>query len=323
MKFILLMCILFTFTGCNQNHTISYEVEVITGYEQTYTPSQFENEDATQNQSSRRENEVAEVYIFGFESADAILITTENYVVMIDTGENQHRDYILRHLVGQNIYIIDYMIITHFDRNHVGGAHYLIRNLEVRNIIVPNYSRESRSVERFNEALLYTESTADVLTEKITISLDDAEFAIIPSHLNYFSFGGSDDILTDYEEDNAPITPLENDFSIVVHMTHGENNFLFTGDAMAERLSGLLEMEEITNVDFDFLKVPHHGRRNRRSEEFINTKNPRYAVITCCFERPADSRVIDALEYVGAQIFFTRYGGVLVISNRSSLVIEQ
>ena len=306
MEIILLMCILVTFTGCNQNHTISYVAE-----------------DATQNQSSRRESEIAEVYIFGFESADAILITTENYVVMIDTGENQHRDYILRHLVERNIYIIDYMIITHFDRDHVGGAHYLIRNLEVRNIIVPNYSRVSRSVERFNEALLYSENTVDVLTENITISLDDAVFAIFPSHLSYFSFGGSSDTLTHYEEDNAPLTPRENDFSIVVHMSHGENNFLFTGDAMAERLSGLLEMEEITNVDFDFLKVPHHGRRNKRSEESIITKDPRYAVITCCFERPTDRRIIEALEYVGAQIFFTRYGGVSVISDGSSLAIKQ
>jgi len=280
----------------------------------------IENENTTQNQATRIESGVAEVYIFGFESADAILITTENYVVMIDTGENQHRDYIQSHFVRQNIYIIDYMIITHFDRDHVGGAHHLISNFEVRNVIVPNYSRESRSVERFNEALNYSESIVDVLTEKITISLDDILFVVLPSHLSYFAFGGSRD---SYEEDNTLPAPRENDFSIVVHMAHGNNNFLFTGDAMAERLDGLSEMEEITNVDFDFLKVPHHGRQNKRSEEFINTKNPRYAVITCCFERPADERVIDALEYVGAQIFFARYGGILVISDGSNLAIEQ
>jgi len=174
-------------------------------------------------------------------------------------------------------------------------------------------------MERFNEALFHSDSIVDVLTESITLSLDDVVFAVFPSHLSSFSFGGSED---NYEEDNTLPTPRENDFSIVVHMTHGENNFLFTGDAMAERLDGVLETEELMNIDFDFLKVPHHGRRNRRSEEFINTKNPRYAVITCCFERPADERVIEALEDVGAQIFFTKYGGVLVISNGSSLTIE-
>ena len=200
MKLILFVCILFAFTGCNQNHTI-LSCEVATAaYEKKNIPDLLKNEDTSKDQSSRRESEVAEVYIFGFESADAILITTQNYVVMIDTGENQHRHYILSHLDRRDSYTIDYMIITHFDRDHVGGAHHLIRNLEVRNIIVPNYSRESRSVERFNEALRYSESVVDILTEKITISLDDVVFAVFPSHLSYFSFRSSGD---DYEEDNT------------------------------------------------------------------------------------------------------------------------
>jgi len=265
-----------------------------------------------------RENGILEVYVFGLYSADAILITTENYVAMIDTGENQHGQYIVDRLLIQNIRHIDYLIITHFDRDHVGGAHSLIRNLDVRKIIIPNYRRESRSVERFREAVQDTGNEVFILSEMVTFTLDDVEFVIYPSQLEYFVFGNSDE-----DGESTQETPRENDFSIVVSVKHGENNFLFTGDAMAVRLEQLLEIDNITGIDFDFLKVPHHGRRNRQSIEFINTIIPRYAATTCCHERPTDERIIAALEYVGATIFFSKHGGILARSDGCNLLIKQ
>jgi len=266
-------------------------------------------------------HDFVEIYVFGIGRADAILITTENHAVMIDTGENRHGVHIARTLMSRNIFTLDYLIITHLDGDHVGGAHTLIRNMMVHNVIVPNYGRESRSVERFESAMLHSSTERHILTETISFTLDDAEFVIYPSQLEFFFFAREEDDEDDYTRDED--APNENNFSIIVTVSHRENNLMFTGDAMASRLGEVLQVEEITAIDFDFLKLPHHGRHNRRSIEFLNTVNPRYAVSTCCVVRPIDRRVLASLENIGTEVFFTRHGGVHVTSDGYSLTVSQ
>ncbi|MDO4555742.1 MAG: MBL fold metallo-hydrolase, partial [Lachnospiraceae bacterium] len=53
--------------------------------------------------------------------ADAIMIQTEDKVMMIDTGEEDDKDKLAIFLKQENISKVDYLIITHFDKDHVGG----------------------------------------------------------------------------------------------------------------------------------------------------------------------------------------------------------
>jgi len=272
-----------------------------------------------------------EILVFGIGRSDAILITTENYVMMIDTGERQHGPKIADYLLRQDITTIDYLIITHFDGDHVGGAYVILNEIDVKNVIVPNYSRESNHVRRFETALESAQINPLILTETMRFTLDNAEFIVDPSNLEYFHFArhtedDADDIL-----DETVLIPTGDDFSIVISITHGDNSFLFTGDAVAVRLQELIENDEIMSIDHDLLKVPRHGRHNRRSVEFINTISPQYAVITGFHpdltadyypERPTDERVIAALEDVGAEIFFTMSTGVRVRCDGTSLTLS-
>ena len=332
---ILLTGLLFLFAGCNAQPNAPEESKTAAEINLPEYIDPPENDNNTEECSElteyttvitlpentpppHRESGIMEIYVFGLANADAILITTENYVVMIDTGENQHGRQIVSHLINENICHIDYLIITHFDRDHVGGAHTLVRYLDVRNIIVPNYGKESRHVERLEIAMANAGLEAVVLTETLRFTLDEAEFVIYPSGLEFFFFYDIDD-----DEGGATDAPRENDFSIVVSVAHGENNFLFTGDAMAVRLEELLEIDEIIDTDFDFLKAPHHGRHNRRSVQFINAISPRYSVITCCEERPADERVVTALEDVGAEVYFSKHGDVHVRCDGHYIVVTQ
>jgi len=272
-----------------------------------------------------------EVRVFGIGRADAILITTENHAVMIDTGERQHGPYITQYLLEQNIDRLDYLIITHFDRDHVGGAYVVIDQIDVVNIIVPNYSRESNHVRRFENAMEESQIEPLVLTETIRFSLDCADFIVDPSGLEYFHFAREQD---GYQDDAAADEfeqPTGDDYSIIVSVSHGDNSFLFTGDAVAGRLQELLENDVIMHVDYDLIKMPRHGRHNRQSVEFVNAIKPRYAVITGFHpdfhsnyypERPADERILDALEYVGADIFFAMSIGVLSTSDGTNLTVQ-
>jgi len=272
-----------------------------------------------------------EILVFGIGRADAILITTEHHAVMIDTGERQHGPQIASYLRNQNIDTIDYLIITHFDRDHVGGAYVILNEIDVRTVIVPNYSRASNHVNRFEAALESAQLEPLVLTETIRFTLDSVAFTVDPSQLEYVHVSHQyEDDADDVAEEATPL-PTGDDFSIVVSITHGGNHFLFTGDAVAGRLQELLENDEIMNTDYDFLKVPRHGRHNRRSIEFIQAISPRYAVITGFHpdlllhyypERPSDEQVIAALEDVGAELFFTMSIGIRVRSDGTALTLQ-
>ena len=302
------------------------------------------NQEADAEPGTGVESGIMEVSVFGIGRADAILIRTESYAVMIDTGERQHGRPIVGYLRSQGISAIDYLIITHFDSDHVGGAYIILRDMQVAQVIVPNYSRDTNHVMRFESALRYAGLEPLVLTEPLELTLDGARFIIDPTGLEYMHFPRADEpgfgeYSEDYETDNAAdyayerwgFAPTSDDFSIIVRITHGANNFLFTGDAWNIRLQELLENDELMGVAYDFLKVPRHGRHSRSSVPFIHATSPRYAVITGFHpeyaeryysERPADARVIAALEYVGAQIFFTMSVGVRAESDGSRLVVE-
>lgn len=277
------------------------------------------------------EEGLMEVVVFGIGRADAILISTQNHTVMIDTGENRHGHYIVDFMHNNGFTSLDHLIITHFDSDHVGGAHTILRYIGADNVIIPNYSRESRHMERFAVAKQALGLEAYVLTEEIRFSLDDADFIVNPSTLEYMHFAQDEDDDGD-NESGGVFVPTGDDFSIVVSVTHGENTFLFTGDAVANRLGEILAHDEFMSMDFDVLKVPRHGRHNHRSVEFIQTINPRYAIITGFHpdnlyryspERPTDERVISALENTGAKILFTMSEGVRILCNGYELTVAQ
>jgi len=258
-----------------------------------------------------------EVIIYDVGKADAILIITENHVVMIDTGENRHSSQIIDDLLGRNIFEIDTLILTHFHKDHAGGAGAIIRAITVREVLVPNYGKSSGSYDRLMSALGDSGLESIVLTEKMSFTLDNVEFNVYPTLRGYHDFRVNDDDEDDYE--NSGLS--ENDFSLVIDVAHGDNYFLFAGDAIAGRLEEILATESIISRDYDFLKVPHHGRYNRMSDTFIQAIAPTYAVITDSADDQASDKVLYALIRIGAVILSTQNGDILCISDGETLTV--
>ena len=70
----------------------------------------------------------------------------------------------------------------------------------------------------------------------------------------------------------------ENDNSSVIYFNYEGYKFLFMGDASTEIEKDILEKYNLE--DIDFLKVGHHGSNTSSSDEFINSINPNYSVIS-------------------------------------------
>ncbi|MCL2577083.1 MAG: MBL fold metallo-hydrolase [Defluviitaleaceae bacterium] len=329
--FAILLCLLFVFTSCGKNTECFICPECPRcGYPEEHQPQ------------GRPElaGGLMDVFVFGIGRSDAILITTENHAILIDTGENQHGDPIAGTLLSRGITSLDYLIITHFDRDHVGGAHRIINFLDVQNIVVPNYSRLTRHVQRFESAMENAGIEPIVLTEPMSFVLDGAHFVIDPSDLPYMSIDVEDieDEYDDFEEeddddDDAEFIATGDDFSLIVKIGHGRNDFLFMGDATTHRRQQLLDCDDFMAMEFDFIKVGRHGRWDRRTNRFVNhiATNAKYAVVTgfCPSEadiyypeRPTDDRIIERFQNGGTEMFYTMNSHFRIRSDGRELFLQ-
>ncbi len=233
--------------------------------------------------------------------ADAIILNTENHTVVIDCGEKGDGKDILNHLSENNMDSIDYLFITHFDSDHVGGAAKVIKGINIGEIITPDYEGTNDEYTKFIEAVSENNMTLTSLTENMSFTLDDVLFEVYPP------------MKSSYKEE-------DNDYSLVISVTHGENKFLFAGDAEAERLKELSKQFDLAHT---FLKVPHHGRYNAMSESFLKGVNPKYAVITCSEKNPAEDEVLNILSGLGCEVYQTVNGDVTAISDGKTIKITQ
>lgn len=233
--------------------------------------------------------------------ADAIILQTANHCVLIDCGETDDGDEVCQYLSDNDISYVDYLFITHFDKDHVGGAPEVIESVPIGEIVVPMYEGTSDEYFDYLSSIEANNITPTELTENMSFMLDDVFFEVYPPKRKSYS-----------ESDN--------DFSLAISATHGTNRCLFTGDAQSQRLSEILEQ---TNGEYDLLKVPHHGKYNNYTKRFFETIKPRYSLISCSEKNPADDKTIEALEAVGSDIYYTANGDILAVSDGESITITQ
>lgn len=233
--------------------------------------------------------------------ADAIILETAAHTVVIDTGEKDDGDEVVEYLTAHGIESIDYLFITHFDKDHVGGAPEVMANIAIGEIITPAYEGNNNEYGKFIDALEVSGKSATALTEYMSFTLDDAVFEVYPP-------------------EKASYTEEDNDFSIVINVTHGDNTFMFAGDCETERLS---ELSGQMSMEHAFLKIPHHGIYCDGMDELISSVAPRYAVITDSEKNPADEEMIDLLEAAGCEIYETIYGTITAVSDGAKIDITQ
>ena len=233
--------------------------------------------------------------------ADAIVLKTQNHTVVIDTGEKNDGDEIIEYLKINGISEIDYLIITHYDKDHIGGAPELMAGIKINEVIVPSYEGNNTEYTAFTTALSSLNVTPTRLTANMSFTLDDVLFELYPAQKSQYN-----------EEDN--------DYSIVTSVTHGKNTFLYAGDCETERLSELPDQMEMSHT---FLKVPHHGVYCSGMDEFIKSVSPQYAVITDSAKKPADAETLSILEAAGATVFSTQNGTVTALSDGANITVTQ
>ncbi len=243
-----------------------------------------------------------QIYCFQAGKADAFLFWNEAGAVLLDTGESGFGKTILAKLEELGIQKLDRLIITHFDKDHVGGAKKLLGSIPVDQILQSDCPKEGASAyDKYVEALAEAGLEAVTLREQLTFRLGDAEFSVNPPALA--RYGESD----------------SNNSSLIVSVTHGGDRLLFTGDAEELRLTEFLKTEPAVCA---FVKLPHHGRYQPSLKTLLAQLKPAYALITSSEEEPEDAETLALLAEYGTECFLTRSAPVLITSGPEGLTVE-
>ena len=239
--------------------------------------------------------------------ADAAVIQTKTGVILVDTGLEKNSEELVQSLKDLGVTKIDTLIISHFDKDHVGGAAAVLNAFPVGSVYQSNYPKDSEEYAAYVQALADFDLTAQTVSETLTWTLDGVQVTI----------DGPNEAVYDADPSNNS--------SLIVTLSYGENTILFAGDAEDLRIEEFLGTYQRPAGKL-ILKVPYHGHWQDSLPDLLSAVDPAAAIICCSKSEPEAedlNQTVSLLESKGAQVYLTRNGDVTLTCTTDSYRLSQ
>jgi len=192
--------------------------------------------------------------------ADATFITADGYNILIDAGVKKDAEEITTFLDRYKVDRLNMVIASHSDADHIGGMTEILNTYKVENFLMFDVADKYESDTKTYNIMLDTLEERDI---DVTYVEAGDNFCLGSMLVKVIS--------PDHEyKDN-------NDDSVVVKITYGESDFLFTGDASQEVEEYLVSTG--ADLDCEVLKVSHHGSDTATTDEFLRAVDPEFAIV--------------------------------------------
>ncbi|MBQ6119319.1 MAG: MBL fold metallo-hydrolase, partial [Clostridia bacterium] len=193
---------------------------------------------------------------------------------------------------------LDALVITHYDKDHVGGAAAVVNAVPVKQVYLPGYEGHSKYYTALMKALVENDLPYRQVKEDVSFALSGVSIAVYASAVEYVYDGT--------KEGN------DNNVSLVIAASYGQDSYLFAGDLEKAGISAYLEAGRGA---FDVVKMPHHGSKKKNTDDFIADVQPKIAVITDSAADPAEAETLELLADAGADVYRTGQLGTVVITS--------
>lgn len=210
-----------------------------------------------------------QIIMFNVENADCFMIKTPKHkYIMIDTGRKIYRGLsnaetiMNKYLKNERINNLEYLIITHFDIDHSGGAEDILNNAKVKEVIIQSENSDSKTAKGLIEYLKSNKISYTVAkNNRVIYSEPDLKITIFKPEIMK----------------KMPQSKLENETSIITLLNYKDKNILFMAD------SGIIGYEAIKQYlpeKIDIIKIGHHGAKNSISNNMLHKIHPNFALIS-------------------------------------------
>ncbi len=243
---------------------------------------------------------LAVVHFIDVGQGDCTLIESAGQYMMIDAGPDESGTKIQKYLQDREIKKIDYLILTHPDSDHIGGADVVIMKFDIGKIFMSSFVKDNSYYSQLQEAINYKEMGFE-----------------IPKAGNTFDFG---DCSVTFLQ--AKIYDDPNNSSLCFKVSTGDKSIFFGGDM--ERQAEIDLVDSGKDLSATIYHVSHHGSYTSSSKELLNAINPEYAVVSCKVDNEyghPHKETVDELRERGISLFRTDIQGT-VTAKISSESIE-
>lgn len=213
-------------------------------------------------------------------SGDSIYVKAGEVDILIDAGSLRSSAPTLKKYIDSYCTdnALEYVIVTHAHEDHIAG-------FSANDGIFDSYVCET--IIDFPKTNSSSKVYGDYITKR------DAEIESGATHYTalqcYEQTGGakrtyqftesmSMTILYNYYYENK--TSDENDYSVCVLFSHGDRNFLFTGDLEEKGEEYLVQYNDLPEVEV--YKAGHHGSKTSSNNVLLQEIKPQIVCVTCC-----------------------------------------
>lgn len=230
-----------------------------------------------------------QIYFIDVEGGQAtLLVSPSGESLLIDTGwpgyEGRDADRILAAAHQAGISQIDYVLITHYHRDHVGGVPQLVDGIKVGTFLDHGPNLEDSAVTRTDYAA-YEKSIAGhahvVVKPGWTLPIKGLEVRVLSAagdHITKPLTGAGEANSYCGAEPAAAADNTENARSVGVLVTYGHFRFLDLGDLTKKKEIELACPNNLLGT-VDLFLVTHHGADLSNPKALVWALHPRVAVI--------------------------------------------
>ena len=224
--------------------------------------------------------------------------------ILIDAGPKSAAPALTRYLSDAGVTKLDYFILTHPHEDHIGGAPTVFENCEVKNVIMPDATTNTRIFTQTLDAI-EKENCQNHIAEPGDVYAvgDTAKMTIL-----------------------GPIqTPKNNlnNCSIILRFVYGHTAFVFTGDAEEKAEKQMLDAFADQSLACDLYQVGHHGSSTSSSLALLEALKPTFAVLSCGKDNDyghPHNEIIKRLSGQGIKCYRTDEVGSIVFSSDGNIV---
>jgi competence protein ComEC len=214
---------------------------------------------------------------------------------------------VLPYLKARGVRILDFLILTHPDMDHVGGAPAILQELPVLAVLDPG---EAAGKDTFVDVLEAAEARGvpwRVVGAGDSLNLDGVAVRVV----------GPEGEGREGAPRTAGAVDGSNDSSVVLEIRFGAFAALLTGDAPAA--GELLFLPRLLSPRAQVLKVGHHGSHTSTSQELVERIRPETALVSVGLRNRyghPHREVLDRLQEAGARVLRTDRDGTVVVRAR-------
>ena len=235
--------------------------------------------------------------------ADCALLECDGEFMLIDGGNRDDSQLVVSFLEQQGVEELEAVVCTHAHEDHVGGLPSVLAVYPTQAVYAPTRTYASKV---FDDFVYYTDQQGLEIT--------------IPAPGDTWTLGQASVTVLGPVKSYAET----NDTSIVLRVSYGETDFLFTGDMETTAENDMLDYwGGRISWKADVLKVGHHGSNTSTGYRFLNEVAPDYAVISVgkdnSYGHPHEEP-LSRLNQAGVTIFRTDELGTVIARSDGATV---